>query len=286
MRRLPRRLALVATGLLGLLASGCASGPVNPSVPLDRQAASAELRSMAADRRPLARPVLVLGGYLDPGPMVGTTAMMMRRCVSNPAWVVPITTTGCGSFEASCAHVRRTLARRLGLESGTTIEVDVVGISMGGLVGRSLRLPATTDDGGPTIVLDRLFTISTPHQGAAMASLPAMDPIARAMRPDSDFLAGLDAEAPADDRTFAYARLGDRIVGTERCAPPGRGVWWVATPAFSLAHIDAHRDPRVLADILRRLRGETPYATDPPAPLPGPTAGGSGSPLAQKTDSI
>jgi hypothetical protein len=39
------------------------------------------------------------------------------------------------------------------------------------------------------------------------------------------------------------------------------------------AHLAAHTDPRLLADIARRLRNETPFTTEPRTPLPGRVAG-------------
>ena len=38
---------------------------------------------------------------------------------------------------------------------------------------------------------------------------------------------------------------------------------------LAASHLAAFQDNRILADIGRRLRGETPYATEPRAPLPG-----------------
>ena len=32
--------------------------------------------------------------------------------------------------------------------------------------------------------------------------------------------------------------------------------------------MEAYKDPRILADLAKRLRGETPYTTEPAAPLP------------------
>lgn len=63
---------------------------------------------------------------------------------------------------------------------------------------------------------------------------------------------------------------GDRLVGTENCAPPEWVAWWVPDPPLEPAHIVAYHDRRLLADIARRLRGEPPFTVGTPAPYPGP----------------
>jgi hypothetical protein len=63
-------------------------------------------------------------------------------------------------------------------------------------------------------------------------------------------------------------RLGDGIVGARYAAPPNTAPRWVPTPPLGDSHNGASKDPRILADILRRLRGESPITTTPQAPLP------------------
>ena len=107
--------------------------------------------------------------------------------------------------------------------------------------------------------------------GYVGVQVPTWDKRKIDMRPGSDFLAALDADrAPGDYELLAYTRLGDLIVGAENAAPPGEEAWWVANPPLSFAHLGAANDPRILADIARRLRGEEPISTSPPSPLPAP----------------
>jgi hypothetical protein len=89
------------------------------------------------------------------------------------------------------------------------------------------------------------------------------------MRHDSDFLGAL-AAARGDGafEAFYYVRLDDAVVGEANAAPPGETAWWVPNRALQHSHVHAYKDPRIVADIARRLRGETPYATEPPAQLP------------------
>jgi pimeloyl-ACP methyl ester carboxylesterase len=148
-----------------------------------------------------------------------------------------------------------------------TVEVDVIGFSMGGLVARHAARPNSL---GKRLNIRRLFTISSPHRGARLASLPTVDQRMIDMRPGSAFLADLNSHlSEADYELLAYTRLGDMIVGPENAAPPGMSPWWVANASFSLAHISAGADPRILADIARRLRNEPPFTTTPASPLPG-----------------
>ena len=115
----------------------------------------------------------------------------------------------------------------------------------------------------------RLFTISTPHRGADLAALPTWDARQIDMRAGSDLLRQLDAALPTTRYSvYPYVRLGDVLVGAANTAPPGTTPWWVANQPLSLPHAGAYTDPRIVADIARRLRHEPPFTTDPPAPLP------------------
>jgi hypothetical protein len=97
------------------------------------------------------------------------------------------------------------------------------------------------------------------------------------MRHGSQFLSGLDAaiqaKATPDDAAYPiypYVRRHDGWIGESNAAPPGwPAAWWVPNQPFQDAHIGCCTDPRIVADVARRLRGETPFTLDPPAPLPG-----------------
>jgi hypothetical protein len=89
------------------------------------------------------------------------------------------------------------------------------------------------------------------------------------MRPGSEFigrLAGLMAER--DYELYPYVRLGDTWVGAGNTAPEGDVAWWMSNAPFEAAHMTAFTDPRIRADVSRRLRGEAAYGTEPRAPLP------------------
>lgn len=240
--------------LVGLCA--CASdAPQNPSLPLDRSAARAALASMERAPVRLTRPVLVLAGYLDPGMFAEELARRLREATGDPR-VYTIAFLDCLTFDACRARVLA-VAQRLDLG-----EVDAVGVSMGGLVARHAAAPHVDAPG--RLKVARLFTIATPHRGARWAQLPTLHPCQLAMRAGSPFLQRLDAQ-PRRFPLYCYVVRRDLVVGEANAAPPGQRAWWVAA-SLGPTHYGAQGDDRIVADIARRLRGEAPFATEPPAP--------------------
>src|SRR4051794_12338106 len=55
------------TVLIALLVTGCAERPVNPSFAISNDQARAALHAMAAEPKQLDRPLVIVGGYEDPG---------------------------------------------------------------------------------------------------------------------------------------------------------------------------------------------------------------------------
>jgi len=257
----------MTASLACLCVVGCASRS-NPSFPLTTAEAKAALRQMREDPRPLERPVVVAAGLLDPGFDVQRIAGSLRRVSTGDDMVTSVTfmSLTTDSFDGCRDYLIERVEQAFGTtRTRDTIEVDVIGFSMGGLVARHASRPRS--DGGKRLAIRRLFTISTPHCGARLAELPTLDQRTIDMRADSDFLAALnEALADADYELFCYTRLGDWIVGVENAAPPGQTAWWVPSPPMSFAHLGAATDARILADIARRLRGEAPLTTEPPTP--------------------
>lgn len=260
--------------------TGCsADRPLNPSFPLTYEAARADLRSMAADKRPFSRPVVVCAGIFDPGAGSKWVADHLRSVTSTPELVIDTGFWGCDDFDACRERVLTKFTRRFGLDSaGTdTIECDAVGVSMGGIVARYAALKREPHDPpGQRLNIRNLFTIGSPHHGAAWWDRAPWDQRGMAMRPNGPFMRRLEIawrdskerRTPEAYDVFAYVRLGDQIVGEPNAAGPDGRLWWVGNPALEFAHLQAFDDPRILADIARRLRGETPFTTEPAAPLP------------------
>ncbi len=266
------RRALLPWAALAAAAAGCASDrPLNPSFPLTHAAAQAALRQMSGDPLPLQRPVVVAGGLHDPGLVASGIARKLRKITAGGSRI--ITASFFGFSNGSFDECRDRLIARVeeSFPSGDadqTTEVDVIGYSMGGLVAR--HAARRRRDGGKRLRIRHLFTISAPHRGARLAGLPTLDRRQIDMRRGSAFLAGLDADlARADFEIYPYTRLSDLIVGAQNTAPPGQEPWWVANGLLSASHLGAGHDPRILADIARRLRGEVTWTSRPAAALPG-----------------
>ncbi|MHC4415499.1 MAG: esterase/lipase family protein [Planctomycetota bacterium] len=249
---------------------------VNPSFPVSRAEARAVLRDMRRHPEPFERPVIVAGGIHDPGFVAPRVAGTLRRLTPqrNQVKSVSFFGLGTGTFDGCRDHLIEAVERAApGDDPRETAEVDVIAFSMGGIVARHAARPR--DDGGKRLRIRRLFTISTPHRGARLAGLPTWDRRQLDLRPGSAFLAGLDEDLTrADYQLQTYTRLGDLIVGASNTAPPGRTPWWVSNPPLSLSHLGAAHDPRILADIARRLRGQSPLTVEPPAPPASPDAPG------------
>src|SRR5688572_28186711 len=249
---------------------GCAKQPVNPSFNVSNAQAKRAIKQMAADPKPLERPVVVLGGYHDVAIGNATFLGKFREAMRDDR-VVAVTYPFSGSFDDCRRDVIAKVEKKFpSADAGETVEVDVIGLSMGGIVA---RYSALERPGEKRLRIKRLFTISSPHRGAVRAALPAMSQLHRDLRSESDFLGELEATEQAaggrDYEIIPYVRLGDWIVGAGYAAPLDQpAAYWVANPPFQSAHWGAPLDSRIVADIARRLRGETPFTSATPTTLP------------------
>jgi len=282
--RLVARCAAVSGLLLLAVVTGCSPRPVNPSFAVSESEASAVITQIEEAPRPLGRPVVAMAGWADPGFVDSYWVKQLERAGVPSDQVLGLKFIFKGDFDRCRDHVVDAVqAAWPSDEAGWTTEVDVVAFSMGGLVARYSATPreAVGEKAGESSIeehgggiprrlkIRNLYTISTPHRGATLAWVPTLDRRVVDMRAESDFLVGLD-KALADARytLTAYARLKDPVVGTARTSPEGTHPWWVDTPPLHRSHQEAYRDPRIRADILLRLRGETPLTTPPAALLP------------------
>jgi hypothetical protein len=255
---------LILAVLLLCPIGGC--GPRNPSFPLSANQANIELSQMRRDPKPLERPLIIVAGYGDPGFADAHLAEKMGPCLDDDR-IARVSFSGAETFD-DCRRmlIESVDAQFPGTDPARTVEVDVVANSMGGVIARYAADPSVGDR---YLWVARLFTISAPHRGAQMANVPFANELVVDMRPGSEFLEGLnERNRDPDYELIPYARIGDTWVGEENTAPPGEVPWWVPNRAFEPAHLTAYGDPRIIADILRRLRGETPYTTEPRAPWP------------------
>lgn len=234
---------------------------VNPDFRVDDERARAEIERMRASPRPLERPVLVLAGWRSPRLWIKGVASMLAPITSGRA--EDFRSIGYPELGDVEGPARRVLNLARAWRSGP---YDVVGVSMGGLVARLLALPPERSGLPGRLDVARLFTLATPHRGARLARWFRPDRAAAAMRPGSELLRRLDDALPGlNYELICYGHLRDWWVGGRGTAPPGREPIWIDTrgPAESIfSHFTINRDARVLVDIARRLRGESPLGRE------------------------
>jgi len=254
---------VVILACMSLLAGCSADTPMNPSLAITVADAKAQLDRVHENPMPPVRPVIVIGGLWDVGLAVSDVRSRLAGYFPADAPIASVGLFGLGDLDECRDRVLSEVEGAFGLgEPGWTVEVDVIGFSMGGIVARHAALPR--HDGGPRLRIVRLFTLAAPHRGTGAAEFPTVDQLVRDIRSGSSVLARLDAALPsAGYEIYPYVRLGDEIVGEENAAPPGEGVWWVPNMPLQWAHGEIYKDPRITLDIVRRLRGDEPIATEP-----------------------
>lgn len=203
----------------------------------------------------LVNPILALSGWRTPH----VSAELLRRRLRARLGVADDRTLAVSflwlhSIDDAAERLRRATADRFGVAPGgqATVAVDVVGLSMGGLVARRAAMVDAALP-GPRLAIARLFTLGTPHRGAKLADLIRVDENSRQMRAGSAWLARLDqALATADYELVCYARTNDWMVGATRTAPVGHTALWRRGVPI-VAHHTLGMDGVVLDDIARRL---------------------------------
>src|SRR5438309_438158 len=170
MRHLARAaLGFIATALLLLAHAGCAAQPANPSFPITYDDADKAIDEMRAHPKPLTRPLVVIGGFLDPNVSPPLFAHRFRT-LTGEGTIVPVSVGLCGSFDECRQKVIDAVDRACPTgDPSFTTEVDVVGASLGGLVGRYAAAPSRDPAHPRRLTVARLFTISSPHAGATLA---------------------------------------------------------------------------------------------------------------------
>lgn len=240
---------------------------------ISRADAKADIDRLRADPKPLARPVVVIAGYRASGLLLRPIVQRIKSATvgEHHSKILPLAFPSNPPFPEI---IRRTIdavqARFPADDPERTAEVDVIGVSMGGIIARAAAAPPRpAEPPRKQLRINRLFTFASPHRGASLAGKIAIDDNARALRAGSGLLAHLDHHLDhAPYELVCYTRLDDWMVGATNTAPPGREPIWVDNPTPGMSHFLITADPRLLADLLRRLRDEEPLATHPDQPPP------------------
>ncbi len=259
--------------LIGCLigATGCAAdGPVNPSFAVSTDQAKKVLSDFSAHPAELDRPLVIIGGFSDPGIAPLVLKSKFHRYTSGRR-ILGIELFFCASFSQCRDYIVQTVDYHFPTsDPRQTVAVDVIGFSMGGLAA---RYSAADFGPGRRLRINRLFTIDSPLTGSVRADMVPgfLLPVLKSMQTDSKLIRALEQNPQRSDDLYpiySYVRLGDRVVGEDHASLPGTTAWWVATPPLGSPHAMAYDDPRILADIACRLTGRPPLSSDPPAPLP------------------
>lgn len=237
-------------------------GVVNPAFCPTADEVQAKWAQLAATPHEHPRTVVVVCGWRAPLAALRTVRASLKQLMPGTR-VVPIAFAQASSMAHADAATRKVLDAR-GL---TDAPIEVVAISMGGLVARAL---AAGTFARPVPIVN-LFTFATPHRGAVLAKLIRPDAAARDMRPGSAFLRDLDSALDrASFELTPYGYLRDWWVGCENTAPPGRTPHWLDPQGFRgrlLSHFMITTERRIILDVALRLRGLS--ALSQPGPLPG-----------------
>lgn len=253
-------LATIALAFLG----GCQRA--NPSFPVMVEQARYKInQQMKEDPQPLQRPLVVVvrqrfmhsSTRLEKQLRVGLSDDRIMTVALHRQW----------SFDRCREELIEAVDDRFpGDDSQWTTEVDVVGHSIGGLVA---LYAADSSVGDRHLRIGRLFTLSTPMQGFGQESMEEFDELLVDMNADPALVASAIAQGTsADYEIIPYTRLTDKTSGEANNAPPGEVAWWLPARPLDPSHDGARNDPRIQADIMRRLRNEEPLTTTPRAPLP------------------
>ncbi|GGZ52633.1 lipase [Streptomyces subrutilus] len=225
-----------------------------------------EKREKAVAAPPASRPpVLLLHGFTDNR----SVFVLLRRALGADG-LRHVEAYNYSPFTRDLRVTARHLARRVDelCERTGRERVDLVGHSLGGLVGRYFvqRL------GGDARVRT-LITLGTPHAGTRVAPFMDAHPLVRQMRPGSEVLAELAGPAPGcATRCVAFWSEFDAVmspVGTARLEHPDLRVENVQVTGIGHLALPAH--PAVIAAVRRTL--DEPVAAPrtevaDPAPVP------------------
>lgn len=190
----------------------------------------------------MAITVLVPGFGDDSSVLQGLARFLQRQGMAAYA-ISPQPSDGTVGLE-KLAHQ---LADAIGQQFPADVRLNLVGLSMGGLICRSY-----VQQFGGVARTERLITIATPHQGTWTA-YTYNRPACIQMRPGSHFLTELNRDLADLERlqfTSIWTPFDLTIVpATSSCLPVGE-----MAPVLSPFHATLLLDPRILQMIAHRLQ--------------------------------
>lgn len=264
--QLRRFYPLLLLGLCTHLLGSCHMGSDNPGFSVEVDEAKSLLAQQEQEQPSLVRPLLLLSGYTDPGIAPEYLVTQFSNIFAEDRMIGMNFYTTLTMDDCRDRVIEKTNQAFPSSDPNQTVVVDVIAHSMGGLIS---RYSAMDIPGKCRLRIARLFTITTPHQGALISIPPSLDPRVEDMRAGSNFLQTLDSAFPERDyELICYTRLGDTIVAPRAAAPPDYPLWWVPNIPFTAAHLNAPSDPRILLDMVLRLQNQKPVTIDPAPPLP------------------
>lgn len=235
------------------------SGIVNPAFRVTPD----QIRSLrnAANATAPSRPLVILSGYHSPAIPARTLARLLRSFhAATPERTLVVSYPLLTRVELAAERAAAAIESR----GWRHEELDVAGISMGGIVGRYLAAERG-------VRIARLFTLASPHRGAKITRRIRPDAGAIQLSPGSSLLAHLDSKlAGSIGELTCYSLLRDWMVGATNTAPAGHPSLWLDTDrwlAHPLSHFSITSDPRIVGDLALRLTGRTPWSrpgTNPP----------------------
>lgn len=253
-------------GVLLVVQPGCFTvARQNSAFPATWQEIADDHTRMRTEAVGLTRPVLVLSGYRSPSLVARKLAYEIRRLTgAEPEQIAWLSYIDAGTIEGPARRAVALVEKRFPSDDPEwTTEVDVVAVSMGGLVARLASAdPELRDEpGGKRLRIRTLYTLGSPHRGAVLAERIRLDDASRDMKPGSSFLERLDgAFEERGYEVVPYAVLRDGWVGATRSAPVGQDPIWVPG-RWVLSHHMISLNRRIQADLARRLRGEEPLGS-------------------------
>ncbi|CAN5871426.1 hypothetical protein BH11PLA1_BH11PLA1_15590 [soil metagenome] len=238
----------------------------NPNYPVTKHQIDAEYARLRTEPVGLPRPLIIIGGYhapaMQPSALRARLVELTGVCPGN---VLCLSYLMARDSDAILDRLAVQIDRRFGVgppEARTTPPVDIIGVSMGGVLARALTIPAWRRQ---LRILNvdarRIFTLGSPHRGAILARDIVLDSAGKDLKPGSRFLAHLNAQSIPGraHELVCFARLRDFWVGARNTAPPGYEPIW--TPGLvCCSHLSLTQDRRILVELARRLRGLTPWA--------------------------